>query len=213
MQSKILRVIQENSYRRVGGEKDMDINVRFISSCNEDPYKITDENLLRKDLFYRLSTVIVEIPPLRNRIDDIEILIKYCLKQYKHKYFKNIEHIDDSVIEILKSYKWPGNVRELLHVVEYALNVIEGNSWTSTHLPKYITSSYEENNKKLIDYNYDENINICENDLQYIMDSYESDILKKVLEHNGFNISKTASSLGIKRQSLQYRIKKYGIVV
>jgi len=138
MQSKILRVIQENSFRRVGGEKDIKINVRFISSCNEDPYKITSENLLRKDLFYRLSTVIIEIPPLRNRIDDIEVLIKYCLKQYKDKYFKNVDHIDESVIEILRSYKWPGNVRELFHVVEYALNVIEDNSWKVSHLPKYI---------------------------------------------------------------------------
>jgi len=213
MQSKILRVIQENSFRRVGGEKDTDINVRFISSCNEDPYKITNENLLRKDLFYRLSTVIIEIPPLRNRIDDIEILIKYCLKQYMYKYLKNVDHIDESVMEILRTYKWPGNIRELYHVVEHALNVIEGNSWQVSHLPKYITNSYENNNEKLINCPFDDNINIYVNDLQYIMDSYESDILKKVLEHNGFNISKSANALGLKRQSLQYRIKKYGIVI
>jgi arginine utilization regulatory protein len=213
MQSKILRVIQENSIRRVGGEKDIKINVRFISSCNEDPYKITSENLLRKDLFYRLSTVIIEIPPLRNRINDIEVLIKYCLKQYKHKYFKNVDHIDESVIKILKSYKWPGNVRELFHVVEYALNVMEGSSWKVSHLPKYITNSYRENNEIAISYIKDDNINLYKNNLQYIMDSYESDILKKVLDHYGYNISKAASSLGIKRQSLQYRIKKYGIVV
>ena len=213
MQSKILRVIQENSFRRVGGEKDTDINVRFISSCNEDPYKITNENLLRKDLFYRLSTVIIEIPPLRNRVEDIEILIKYCLKQYMYKYLKNVDHIDESVIEILRTYKWPGNIRELFHVVEHALNVIEGNSWQVSHLPKYITNSYEKNNEKLIDCPYDDIINIYVNDLQYIMDSYESDILKKVLEHNGFNISKSANALGLKRQSLQYRIKKYGIVI
>ncbi len=213
MQSKILRVIQENSFRRVGGEKDIHINVRFISSCNEDPYKITNENLLRKDLFYRLSTVIIEIPPLKNRIDDLEILIKNCLKQNIHKYFKNVSHIDESVIEILKDYKWPGNVRELYHVVEYALNVIEGNSWNISHLPKYITNYYKEYNEKPIDYS-DYNYNdISKKDLQCIMDSYESNILKKVLDHHGFNISKTAESLGIKRQSLQYRIKKYGIVV
>lgn len=213
MQSKILRVIQENSFRRVGGEKDIDINVRFISSCNEDPYKITNENILRKDLFYRLSTVIVEIPPLRNRIDDIEILIKHCLKQNMYKYYKTVDHIDESVMEILKAYKWTGNIRELFHVVEYALNVIEGNSWKVSHLPKYITNSYEKINEKIIDLGYNDNINIYENDLQYIMDEYESNILKKILEHNGYNISKTANSLGIKRQSLQYRIKKYGIIV
>lgn len=210
MQSKMLRVIQENRFRRVGGKKDIDIDVRFISSCNEDPYKITENNLLRKDLFYRLSTVILEIPPLRNRTDDIEILIKYCLNQYKYKYLKSITHIDEPVIAILKSYGWPGNIRELFHVVEYALNVIEGNTWTASHLPKYITKLYNEDACNLT---HDESINIYENDLQYIMDSYESKILKKVLEHNGYNISKAAQALGLKRQSLQYRIKKYGIIV
>lgn len=211
MQSKMLRVIQENRFRRVGGEKDIDIDVRFISSCNENPYKITENNLLRKDLFYRLSTVILEIPPLRNRIDDIEILIKYCLKQYKHKYLKSINHIDESVIAILKSYNWPGNVRELFHIVEYALNVIESDTWKISHLPKYITNSY--NNENTDNFSFDKQFGIYENDLQYIMDNYESKILKKILEHNGYNISRAADSLGIKRQSLQYRIKKYGIVV
>lgn len=213
MQSKILRVVQENRFRRVGGEKDIEINVRFISSCNENPYKITENNLLRKDLFYRLSTVILEIPPLRNRIDDIELLIKYCLKQYKHKYLKSINHIDESVIAILKSYNWPGNVRELFHIVEYALNVIENDTWKISHLPKYITNSYNESNEKSENFNYDEQPDIFESDLQYIMDNYESKILKKVLEHNGYNISRAADSLSIKRQSLQYRIKKYGIVI
>lgn len=213
MQSKILRVIQENRFRRVGGEKDIDIDVRFISSCNENPYKITENNMLRKDLFYRLSTVILEIPPLKNRIDDVEILIKYCLKQYKHKYLKCINHIDESVIAILKSYNWPGNVRELFHIVEYALNVIESDTWKISHLPKYITDSYNENNENIDNFSLDEPSGIYENDLQYIMDDYESKILRKVLEHNGYNISRTAGSLGIKRQSLQYRIKKYGIVV
>jgi arginine utilization regulatory protein len=213
MQSKILRVIQENRFRRVGGEKDIDIDVRFISSCNENPYKITESNLLRKDLFYRLSTVILEIPPLKNRIDDIETLIKYCLKQYQHKYLKRISHIDESVIAILKSYNWPGNVRELFHIVEYALNVIENDTWKISHLPKYITDSYNENSENMDSSNFEEPSGIYKNDLQYIMDNYESKILQKVLEHNGYNISRTADSLGIKRQSLQYRIKKYGIVV
>lgn len=215
MQSKILRVIQENSFRRVGGDKDININVRFISSCNEDPYKITNENILRKDLFYRLSTVILEIPPLRDRIDDLEILIQNFHEQLKSKYFKNVEHIDNSVMEVLSNYKWPGNIRELFHIVEYALNVIEGNTWNISHLPKYILSSYETKIEKTIENNVinNDNMDIFNTSLQHIMDDFESNILKKVLDHNGYNISKTADSLGIKRQSLQYRIKKYGIIV
>ncbi len=213
MQSKILRVIQENSFRRVGGEKDIHIDVRFISSCNENPYKITGENLLRKDLFYRLSTVILEIPPLRDRTDDIEILIQSCLKQYSLKYFKEIKHIDEPVIKILKSYKWPGNVRELFHIVEYALNVIEEDTWQLSHLPKYFISNYQENNVVMDNPANNNTVNIYENDLQYIMDSYECEVVKNVLEHNGNNISRTAEVLGVKRQSLQYRIKKYGIQI
>ena len=135
------------------------------------------------------------------------------MKQYQHKYLKRISHIDESVIAILKSYNWPGNVRELFHIVEYALNVIENDTWKISHLPKYITDSYNENSENMDSSNFEEPSGIYKNDLQYIMDNYESKILKKVLEHNGYNISRTADSLGIKRQSLQYRIKKYGIVV
>jgi len=213
MQSKILRVIQENSFRRVGGDKEIHTDVRFISSCNENPYKITSENLLRKDLFYRLSTVILEIPPLRDRTDDIEILIQSCLSQYSLKYFKEIKHIDESVISILKSYEWPGNVRELFHIVEYALNVIEDDSWQLSHLPKYFINNYQECNNVLDSSINNHLVNIYENDLQFIMDSYECEIIKNLLEHNGNNISRTADALGVKRQSLQYRIKKYGLKI
>lgn len=211
MQSKILRVIQENVFRRVGGEKNINIDIRIISSCNENPYKIISENLLRKDLFYRLSTITIEIPPLRDRIDDIEILIQSCLNQYSLKYFKKIEHIDESVIKILKSYKWPGNIRELFHIVEYALNVIEGNSWEISHLPKSFMNNFKEKKKINDNININDDINIYENDLQNIMEIYERKVIRQILKYYNFNISKAASSMGIKRQSLQYRIKKYGI--
>jgi arginine utilization regulatory protein len=213
MQSKILRVIQENVFRRIGGEKNINIDIRIISSCNENPYKIISENLLRKDLFYRLSTITIEIPPLRDRIDDIEILIQSCLSQYSLKYFKKIEYIDESVIKLLKSYKWPGNIRELFHIVEYALNVIEGNSWEISHLPKSFTNNFKENNKIYGNTNIDDDINILENDLQCIMEAYESKVIREILKYNNFNISKAATSMGIKRQSLQYRIKKHGIKI
>lgn len=209
MQSKILRVIQEGSFRRIGADKDIKIDIRIISTCNEDPLLIIDENKLRKDLFYRLSTVIIEIPPLRERRDDIELLLNYFINYNSHKYYKKVSNINNSVINMLKEYSWPGNVRELIHVVEYALNVIDENTMELKHLPKYIFSNIHNADEE----SFTCNINIFENDLQYIIERYENEILVKILDYYGGNITKTAKSLGIKRQSLQYRMKKYGIIV
>lgn len=206
LQSKLLRFLQDGTFMRVGGKKIIKSNVRIISSCNEDPFFIINNNILRKDLFYRISTIIVNIPPLRERTEDIELLLKYFIHTLGDKYFKSINYISKDVLEVLNNYNWPGNVRELMHVVEYALNTIEGSSFELTHLPNHLFKNIE---TKQVD-------EICVDvfdSLQSTMDNYECEVIKKALEHYGYNISKTARALDIKRQSLQYRIKKYGIVV
>ena len=207
LQSKLLRFLQDGTFMRVGGNKNIKSDVRIISSCNEDPFVITNNNILRKDLFYRVSTIIIDIPPLRKRVDDIEVLLNYFISKFGNKYFKNIDTISNEVLNILKNYNWPGNVRELMHVVEYALNTIDENVFATSHLPKYLLPTSSDNIT-----NYDECVNILNNDLQSIMDDYECKIVKKFLDHNGYNITKTSQALNIKRQSLQYRIKKYGII-
>lgn len=212
MQSKLLRILQDGIFRRVGGSNNIKSKVRIISSCNQDPFELIENNIIRKDLFYRISTVTIEIPQLKDRIDDIELLVNYFIKEIGNRYVKKIDYISKDVINILKNYNWPGNVRELMHVVEYALNIIDGNSLNIEHLPKYIISSTEksriyEASTDSIDESY------LNKDLQSLVDEYENKIIRKVLKHNGYNITKASESLGIRRQSLQYRIKKFNIII
>lgn len=232
MQSKILRAIQENTFRRVGGQKDIKMNVRIISSCNEDPFRAIGENHFRKDLFYRLSTVMIELPPVREHIEDLDELIHFHLDAISFRYVHAFTKVDPEAADILKSYSWPGNVRELFHTLDYAQNVADCDTLRPEHLPSYLLKSRRntggqpsvksETNDGVIAASPDfaspgspKNLTVdfSKEDLQTIMDRHENMILKAALEHFGYNITKTADALGLRRQSLQYRIKKYGIII
>ena len=210
MQSKILRVLQEGVFRRVGGKKERRTDVRIIASCNADPFHLIAENLLRKDLFYRISVVMIELPPLREHIEDMEELVfSYVEKESKH-FAKQIDAFSPEVLALFRHYHWPGNVRELYHVLDYALNVGEGRNIELAHLPAYLQKQKEPaapSGQPVL------GEDIFHSNLQQIMDQYEEQVLRQVLEHHGFNISRAAEALGIRRQSLQYRIKKLGIII
>lgn len=206
MQSKILRVLQEKTFRRVGGRQELKLDVRVISSCNEDPFKAISENTFRRDLFYRLSTVMIELPPLREHLEDLEELIRYRLESTAYQFVHAINRIEPEVYNILRSYHWPGNVRELFHVLDYAQNVTDTQAMEVRHLPPYLLKRRAEPDAPhpAIDFSRDS--------LQGLMDDYERQIIVQALEHCGYNISQTAQTLGILRQSLQYRIRKYGLI-
>ena len=125
MQSKLLRVVQEGVFRRIGSTKDSHTDVRILSSCNEDPFKMLENYTMRRDFFYRLSTVQVQIPPLRDRPEDISQLVNFYLERKRAKYAKQIDYISPKVMDIFRVNSWPGNVRELFHVLEYILNVTD----------------------------------------------------------------------------------------
>lgn len=228
MQSKILRAIQENTFRRVGGQKDIRMDVRIISSCNEDPFRSIAENHFRKDLFYRLSTVMIELPALREHKEDLEELIRYHLDATSFQYVHALSHIDPKVMERLQEYSWPGNVRELYHVLDYAQNVADSDTFCLEHLPGYLLKTHntvagtitagdpaEKTVQKPKNASVEAGtpIDFASNDLQSLMDGYERQIILQALERYGYNITKTADVLGLRRQSLQYRIKKYSIII
>lgn len=207
MQSKILRVIQENTFRRVGGSQDLKLDVRIISSCNEDPFRTISDNQFRRDLFYRLSTVMIDLPPLREHLEDLEELVRYHLNATSFQYVHAITSVDPQVYRIFRAYDWPGNVRELFHVLDYAQNVADSATMLPEHLPPYLLKKLEGQNIQA-----PERIDFSRKDLQSLMDDYERQIILQALEHCGYNLSRTAKTLGILRQSLQYRIRKYGII-
>ena len=212
MQSKLLRVLQERTFRRVGGKKDLELDVRIISSCNEDPFQTVEENKFRRDLFYRLSSVIIELPPLREHLEDLEQLTQYHLEQTAFQYVHRITDIQPQVYQLLRAYRWPGNVRELFHVLDYAQNVADSNVMTVEHLPAYLRKNQAPAPRQSAPPTPSGHIDFSHTSLQALMDDYEKEVITQALDHCGYNISQTAQALGILRQSLQYRIRKYGII-
>ncbi len=219
MQSKILRAVQEGTIRRVGGSEEISIDVRIISSCNEDPFKAIRENRLRRDLFYRLSTVMINLPPLRDHPEDIELLMRARIRNSNVHFVNKVDKISPEVLDFLRSYSWPGNVRELFHVVDYAMNVTDGDTIEMEHLPKHLTdgSSHSAEGPSQAKRSESDSEFFAPDwsreTLQSVMDRYENEVLRQALDQYGGNITKTAAALDIKRQSLQYRINKYGIIV
>lgn len=212
MQSKLLRVLQERTFRRVGGKKDLELDVRIISSCNEDPFQTVEENKFRRDLFYRLSSVIIELPPLREHLEDLEQLTRYHLEQTAFQYVHRITRIQPQVYQLLRAYRWPGNVRELFHVLDYAQNVADSDVMTVEHLPAYLRKNQAPATRQSAPPTPSGHIDFSHTSLQALMDDYEKEIITQALDRCGYNISQTAQALGILRQSLQYRIRKYGII-
>lgn len=212
MQSKLLRVLQERTFRRVGGKKDLELDVRIISSCNEDPFQTVEENKFRRDLFYRLSSVIIELPPLREHLEDLEQLTWYHLEQTAFQYVHRITRIQPQVYQLLRAYRWPGNVRELFHVLDYAQNVADSDVMTVEHLPAYLRKSQAPAPRQSAPLTPSGHIDFSHASLQALMDDYEKEVITQALDRCGYNISQTAQALGILRQSLQYRIRKYGII-
>ena len=206
MQSKILRVLQEKTFRRVGGSQDLKLDVRVISSCNEDPFKAISENTFRRDLFYRLSTVMIELPPLRDHLEDLEELIRYRLESTAYQFVRGVTRIEPEVYTLLRAYHWPGNVRELFHVLDYAQNVTDSELIAVRHLPPYLLKRQVDPPAPILA------IDFSRETLQGLMDDYEKQIIVQALDYCGCNISQTAQTLGILRQSLQYRIRKYGLI-
>ena len=212
MQSKLLRVLQERTFRRVGGKKDLELDVRIISSCNEDPFQTVEENKFRRDLFYRLSSVIIELPPLREHLEDLEQLTWYHLEQTAFQYVHRITRIQPQVYQLLRAYRWPGNVRELFHVLDYAQNVADSDVMTVEHLPAYLRKNQAPAPRQSAPPTPSGHIDFSHTSLQALMDDYEKEIITQALDRCGYNITQSAQALGILRQSLQYRIRKYGII-
>lgn len=127
LQAKILKVIENKKVRRIGSDKEIDVACRILCALNEDPVECIEKGKLRRDLYYRLSSCILQIPPLRERKSDIPLFCNYFLQRFNKEYHQNIRRVDDGLLALFLHYQWPGNVRELQHVVESAYSVAEEN--------------------------------------------------------------------------------------
>lgn len=214
MQSKLLRVLQENTFRRVGGNRDIHANVRIIASCNENVFQLIQENKLRRDLFYRIATIMIDLPPLRDHLEDIEALIWHRIRQNSAQYALNFTRIDEKVIWLLQQYSWPGNVRELNHVIDYALTIGDDEVLLPEHLPKYILEAVQgptDTAKGAAAEGHAVPLTVSKVNasLQEMLEAYEEQVVRQALRQTEGNISQAADLLEIRRQSLQYRLRKY----
>ncbi|ODA39273.1 sigma-54 dependent transcriptional regulator [Desulfosporosinus sp. BG] len=197
MQVKLLRVLQERCFERVGGTETIHVDVRVITTTNIDLATAISNGTFRKDLYYRLNVVHINMPPLRSRKEDIPLLVNHFLLKFDPTHSKKISL---EAMKILTCYNWPGNIRELQNVIERALIVCQSPEIQPGHFPKELMNSLEE----LIA----PGINLTEG---FTLGKLEKHLIIKALEKHNNNQTKVAKYLGITRPTLLYRLQKYGI--
>jgi len=201
LQVKLLQVIEDRQVRRIGGEKNILLNVRLLSATNEDPEVLINENRLRIDLFYRLCVVQVDLPKLKERREDIDLLLRHYIEFYNENMNIQIKHVDANVVDLLKQYDWPGNVREFRNAIETAYNKASDSRITVDDMPQRIKDSVKKRTQN--------NHSPTELNLKDKLESYEKQLIKESLLSNRMSMTNTAKSLGISKQSLHYKVKKY----
>ncbi len=195
LQTKLLTVLQNREVTRIGSNKPHHIDIRLISATNQPIAELVAEKKFRQDLLYRINTVEIRLPPLRERIEDIPLLLHHFLKEYEGRYHKPGMQIADGTIDSLVRYPWPGNVRELEHAVERAIILCEGNLLRrEDFLMPAGREGIEENNA-----------------IEPKLEAMEKSVIQKTLAKHGGNITQAAKELGLTRTALYRRLDKYGL--
>jgi DNA-binding NtrC family response regulator len=201
LQPKLLRVLQERSYRKIGSEKTYAVDFRLITSTNRPPADAIRDGVLRDDLFYRISTITIHVPPLRERTEDIQLLTEYFLKIYARKYQRQIGGISQAAYQRLFAHGWPGNVRELQNVIERAVLLAKNNKIDPVDLP-FENGSLPEKAAQSAGWDVPPNLTLEE---------IEKLVIEKTLQRTGGNKQAAANLLGIYRPRLYSKIRKYKI--
>lgn len=202
IQAKLLRVLEDGVIRRVGGTSSYRIDVRVIAALNEHPNSCMEKQRLRQDLYYRLNVFLIEIPPLRTRKGDIPLLVDHFRGKYSDHHKKKVPFVDNQVLDYLENQNWPGNVRELEHTIEYAMNMVDGNTITMEHLPPYMMRNLS---PKIT-----QKGNLIK-PLRSTLEQTEINLIKQALKETNGSITNTAKILEVPRQTLQYKMNKHGI--
>lgn len=200
LQGKLLRVLQEDYLRRVGGTEDIPIDVRIIATINERPEHLIQSGKLRKDLYYRLNIISIDLPPLREKKDDILLLGNKFVEKYNKRYGKRVLGLSEGAKEKLLHYDYPGNVRELENIIMAAISMVDEEQVLTE---KHILINNED--KDVTKGTYD----FSQVGMDWYLDSMEKEMITLALAKHGGNISKSAEYLKIKRQTLQHKMKKH----
>lgn len=199
-QSKVLRVLQENQFERVGGNETITVDVRVIAATNVDVKKAVEEGTFREDLFYRLNVIPIHMPALSERMDDFPLLVNYFLERFSEEHGIGLKQIDDGGMKELTRHTWPGNVRELKNVIERLSIMVPGESIGRDEVRKHLEA-----------YDYDDLMTKDISSLKKAREEFEKDLIIKVLKKNDKNVTVTSKELGIERTNLHRKIKQYNI--
>ncbi|MGO9016531.1 MAG: sigma-54 interaction domain-containing protein [Dissulfurispiraceae bacterium] len=206
LQVKLLRVLQERSFERVGGTRTISVDVRIIAATNQNLEAAVKEGRFREDLFYRLNVIPIEIPPLRDRVDDIPLLCGFFIEKYSKKFGRNPINVTSEAAKVLAGYSWPGNVRELENAIERLLVLKDNDIVTPSDLPERMTGKRIPELPHIED--DDNNPFVSGLDLNAALEGYEKRLILHALElHNGVK-SQAAKYLNINRTTLIEKMKR-----
>jgi DNA-binding NtrC family response regulator len=206
IQTKLLRVLQEGELERVGGGEPLKVDVRIVAATNRDLREAIEEGSFREDFYYRLNVFSLEVSALRERRDDIPALVDHFLRKFSLELGKEVLEVEDDVMGVLLNYSWPGNVRELENTIERAVVLCDGDCVTRDELPAHMLQVVTMEHPVSLP-----SLAIPEGSLIERTDKLESDLIQGALERFRWNKTKAAEHLGLKRTTLQYKIKKYGL--
>ena len=208
MQAKLLRLLENKIFRRIGGVKDITVDVRVISATNQELSKALDEGRFRKDLYYRLQVVPISLPPLRERGQDVLMLARYFIEYYNHECHKNVRGISPEAEQVLLSYSWPGNVRELKNAVERAMILDIDTELLPEHLPQEVVENRQAAaTGKPVSL---EGFMIPDSGIS--MEDVEHALIEKALEISDGNQTRAAQLLKMPRDAFRRRMKRFGII-
>lgn len=197
LQAKLLRFLEEKSFKRVGGTTDVKVDVRVIAATNQSLHEAVKKGNFREDLFYRLNVMAVPLPPLRDRRDDVPLLLKHYIDSFNTEFRKKVRGVTPGALTALKNYTWPGNVRELRNAVERAMLLTDGTELGEEHFPMLRSS---------------ESTITAEVALPpagIVLEDLERSLVVQALERSGWNQTKAAGLLGLNRDQIRYRIEKF----
>jgi DNA-binding NtrC family response regulator len=195
-QAKLLRVIETHSFRRLGGKEEINVDVRMLAATNRNMSHALESGEMRKDLYYRFSVIEIFLPPLRERKEDIPLLVDHFLVTFCQKHKRNKKIFSDKAIETLTAYNWPGNIRELRNVIERAVIICPSEIITNEYLPSNISGTKHRDGTITIP-------------VGTSLKEAEKYIIKQTLSSLGNNKSKTASTLGLSRKALYNKLKRF----
>jgi two-component system, NtrC family, response regulator AtoC len=204
LQSKILRVLESQTFMRVGGEREIKVDVRIIAATNKDLEAMVWEGLFRKDLYYRLKVMVVEMPPLRDRSEDILLLSNLFIEENNKEYNKKMKGFSEEAKKLLIQYSWPGNVRELKNVIERAMILSDQEVIIPKHLPFELKQM-----EKVPHGNSENQLFKITDDMS--LEKMEKMHLSNVLKRLEWNKSRASKTLGVSRATLRAKIKKYNL--